>query len=209
MRTNYILIDYENVQPEVVAGLDQEHIKLLVFLGIHQKNVPFVLAKALHAMGERAQWIQAQGSGKNSLDFLLAFHIGEIVARDSNVYIHVISKDSGFDPLLQHLAKDRKVPAARYATLADIPLLRARTATTLEDQVALVIARFQRPNSTKPRTKATFRNHLATSVFQKALSDQDVDQVVAELLRRKLIKENGAKLEHAWPEAAVTSAASS
>ncbi|MFT3847110.1 MAG: hypothetical protein QM739_00075 [Propionivibrio sp.] len=33
MKTNYVLIDYENVQPEAMAGLCEDHFKVLVFVG--------------------------------------------------------------------------------------------------------------------------------------------------------------------------------
>lgn len=32
-RTNYVLIDFENVQPEAMSMLDHEHFKVLVFVG--------------------------------------------------------------------------------------------------------------------------------------------------------------------------------
>ena len=31
MKTNYILIDYENVQPGIVAALAEEHFKVLLW----------------------------------------------------------------------------------------------------------------------------------------------------------------------------------
>ena len=33
MKINYVLIDYENVQPEAMAGLCEDHFKVLVFVG--------------------------------------------------------------------------------------------------------------------------------------------------------------------------------
>jgi hypothetical protein len=30
LKTNYVLIDYENVQPAAIAVLDQEHFKIIV-----------------------------------------------------------------------------------------------------------------------------------------------------------------------------------
>ena len=40
MRTNYVLIDFENVQPESLVGLQQDHFKVLVFVGANQTKVP-------------------------------------------------------------------------------------------------------------------------------------------------------------------------
>lgn len=36
MKTNYVLIDYENVQPEFAQSLAPEHFKVIVFVGANQ-----------------------------------------------------------------------------------------------------------------------------------------------------------------------------
>lgn len=36
LRTNYVLIDYENVQPEALSVLDAEHFKVIVFVGAQE-----------------------------------------------------------------------------------------------------------------------------------------------------------------------------
>jgi hypothetical protein len=36
MRINYVLIDFENVQPESLAVLQHEHFKVMVFVGTNQ-----------------------------------------------------------------------------------------------------------------------------------------------------------------------------
>lgn len=33
LRSNYVLIDFENVQPEALSMVDQEHFKIIVFVG--------------------------------------------------------------------------------------------------------------------------------------------------------------------------------
>ncbi len=47
MRTNYVLIDYENVQPDALCILDAEHFKVIVFVGATQTKVTFETAAAL------------------------------------------------------------------------------------------------------------------------------------------------------------------
>ena len=58
MRTNYVLIDFENVQPDGLAVLFEEHFKLVVFVGATQVKVPFELASAMQSLGERAQYVK-------------------------------------------------------------------------------------------------------------------------------------------------------
>lgn len=54
----------------------------------------------MQQLGADAQYIKIGGSGKNALDFHLAFYIGELSARDPEAYFNIVSKDTGFDPLV-------------------------------------------------------------------------------------------------------------
>src|SRR6185503_11601280 len=103
MRTNYVLIDFENVQPSSLEQLDHDHFKVFVFVGAHQGKVPFELAASLQQLGDRAQYIKISGNGPNALDFHIAYYIGRLAATDPAAYFHIISKDEGFDLLIQHL----------------------------------------------------------------------------------------------------------
>ena len=47
MRTNYVLIDFENVQPENLDVFSADHFKVIVFVGASQTKVPFDVAMAL------------------------------------------------------------------------------------------------------------------------------------------------------------------
>lgn len=47
MRTNYVLIDFESVQPESLELLAHEHFRLLVVVGASQSKIPFEIAAAV------------------------------------------------------------------------------------------------------------------------------------------------------------------
>ena len=74
MRTNYVLIDYENVQPGSLAELDGEHFRVIVFVGANQNKLSYDTASALQRLGSRAEAIKISGNGSNALDFHIAFH---------------------------------------------------------------------------------------------------------------------------------------
>ena len=112
MRTNYVLIDYENVQPDSLAGLDAEHFTVVCFVGAGQNRLSFDVVDAMQRLGHRAQYVKIAGNGPNALDFHIAFYIGDLAAADPTAYFHIISRDTGFDPLIAHL-KARKVPVVR------------------------------------------------------------------------------------------------
>ena len=124
MKTNFVLIDYENVQPDAIGLLNQDHFRIIVFVGANQSKVTFEIASALQYMGGRVEYIKITGSGKNALDFHIAFYIGQIAAKEPDAYYHIISKDSGFDPLIQHL-KSKKILASRTSDIAEIPIVKA------------------------------------------------------------------------------------
>ena len=103
MRTNYVLIDYENVQPSDLAMLRDGPFKVKVFLGANQAKIPVALAAALQGLGANAEYVLLASSGSNALDFHIAYYVGILSAQDSSAFFHIISKDTGFDPLIKHL----------------------------------------------------------------------------------------------------------
>lgn len=137
MRTNYVLIDFENLQPELLEALDLEHFRVMVFMGANQTKVPLDFAAQLQRLGTRAQYLRISGHGRNALDFHIAFYLGELLAKDADAFFHVIAVDGGYDPLLQHL-RDRKVFVRKYKSIADIPHVKATNSKTLPAKVSFV-----------------------------------------------------------------------
>src|SRR6478672_6566670 len=122
-KTNYVLIDFENVQPDSLEQLDPDYFKLLVFVGANRGKIPYDVAASLQRFGDRMEYIKISGNGLNALDFHIAYYIGRFAAADSNAFFHIISKDTGFDPLIQHL-RAKKVYVRRAETILDIPLVK-------------------------------------------------------------------------------------
>ena len=140
MRTNYVLIDFENVQPQSLEQLEHDHFKLLVFVGASQTKLPFEVAASLQRLGARAEYIKISGNGTNALDFHIAYYIGRLAAEDPSAYFHIVSKDKGFGPLVEHL-KSGKISADRVKSIADIPLVKASNSKSPADRLEVVLAR--------------------------------------------------------------------
>ncbi|MDE2614410.1 MAG: hypothetical protein KGL78_13280, partial [Burkholderiales bacterium] len=100
MRTNYVLVDLENVQPDSLDALAQDHFKILLFVGANQTKLPFDLVASMQRLGPHAEYIKISGNGSNALDFHIAYTVGRIAAAEPTAYFHVVSKDTGFDPLI-------------------------------------------------------------------------------------------------------------
>lgn len=128
-RINYVLVDHENVQPTDLNLLDREDVRLWVFVGAAQTKLSSELAIQMQAMRERADYVRISGNGSNALDFHIAFYIGQLAGVDPRGFFHIISKDTGFDPLVQHL-KTKKILACRSAAVGDMPLFKPVLANT-------------------------------------------------------------------------------
>lgn len=181
MRTNYVLIDFENVRPEGIDRLADDCFRLLMFVGAGQSKLPFEVAAALQQLGQRAQYVKIAGSGPNALDFHIAYAIGRLAAVDPDGYFHVISKDRGFDPLIRHL-RSEKILADRVEAIAEIPLFRAENATTAAKRLEVALARLRQLNGARPKTAKALGNAIATQ-FGNKLSEDDVAAVVRDLAR--------------------------
>ncbi|KKW68682.1 hypothetical protein AAV94_03940 [Lampropedia cohaerens] len=179
MRNNYVLIDYENVQPDMSALRDLHQYRVLVFVGANQPRIAVSAAAQLQPLGERARYVQINGSGRNALDFHIAFYVGKLSAAEPDAYFHVISKDSGFDPLIAHL-REQRIHAQRSESVAAIPALQAVTASNSDERMAALLANLRGRKQSRPRSIKTLTNTIH-AVFQKKLSDADVEALIAEM----------------------------
>ena len=198
MRNNYVLIDFENVVPDNLELLDQEWIKVLLFVGKNQTKLPFALVKAVQKLGARAQYIEMMGTGHNALDFHIAFYIGRISATDKDAYFHIVSNDQGFDPLIAHL-KQEHVFADRVTKIEEIPAMVQKTTVfskSLPERIAFAKERILKSKVSRPRTRKTLTSHVA-AMFLKMLSEEDVGAVIDGLFKDGCARENGKRIEYA------------
>lgn len=202
MRTNYILIDFESVQTRSLEQLTHDHFKVMVFVGANQGKLPFEVAMSLQQLGSRAEYIKISGRGPNALDFHIAYYIGRLAAAEPSAYFHIISKDTGFDPLIQHL-KSKKIFAGRVETVADIPAVRLSNSKSPQQRIAIILARLQQLKTAKPRTIKTLSSTIG-SLFQNQLSEAEVELLVQGLAKKRYLEVTGAKITYALPSDGLT-----
>ena len=198
MVTNYVLIDFENVQPRNLEILASHPFKVLVFVGASQAKIPFELAAAMQHLGDDAQYVKIGGNGKNALDFHLAFYVGELAAKDPEAYFHIISKDTGFDPLIKHL-KTRKIRIQREKDLAEIPVLRMSTATSDDEKVASIVKNLAGRGHSKPRKVKTLANTINT-LFTKKLEEMELMSLINELQKEGYIVVSKGNVSYKLPQ---------
>ena len=169
-----------------------------MFVGANQTKVPIDLAAAMQNFGEKAEYIKISGNGKNSLDFHIAFYVGQLSLQDPEGYFHIISKDTGFDPLIRHL-KARKIRAQRHSDLAEIPILRMSNATNNGDKIAAIINNLAGRGQSRPRKLKTLANTI-NSLFTKKLEDSELTSLIKILQERKYIVVNQGNVSYKLPK---------
>jgi hypothetical protein len=177
VRTNVVLIDFENVQPQSLAALEQDHYRVFIFVGATQAKLSFDVVEAIQRMGDRAQYVRISGSGPNALDFHIAFYVGQIAAQDPTTFFHIISKDAGFDPLIRHL-KSRHIFAVRSTSIEEMPQAKPSAKKLARERAEMLAESLRQPKSTKPRTRDTLGRHIANLFKKQQLSADEVAAVI-------------------------------
>jgi hypothetical protein len=198
VRTNYVLIDYESVQPASIVVLEQECFKVMIFVGEKQAKVNFDVAASLQRLGAKAAYVKMAGSGPNALDFHIAFYIGQLSAAEPDAYFHIISKDAGFDPLVAHL-KTKKIFAARSKDVSEIPMVKTSNAKTPTDRLAAIVANLRQRGTSKPRTIKTLSSTI-NALFQRSLSEAELTSLLERLKQQGVISISGARVSYALPD---------
>ena len=150
-------------------------------------------------MGNKAEYIKISGNGPNALDFHIAYYIGQLATHDSSAYFQIISKDKGFDPLIQHL-RTKKIFAGRSEDISDIPLVKTTSSKTPQEKLDLILTKLQQLAASKPRTVKTLSSTIS-SLFQKQLGTDEVAELVKALEQQGLIAVSDTRVSYTLVQA--------
>jgi hypothetical protein len=224
MSTNYVLVDFENVQPDLSLLADTP-FKVKVFFGAKQQEgrVPFKLLDAMLALGGNVEPVKVMRSGSNAVDMHIAYYIGRLIEREPDATLHIISGDTDFDPLAEYL-RANGVSCHRSRTIAELtkkaapprqqaarsrpaPAKTAKGAThsrsaapakkPTSDKLATII-RHLHALSGKPATRKKLAQTIATFLKQHG-GEQPADvveQLIDELIRLKYVGQAGTKVSY-------------
>ncbi len=198
MPTNYVLIDYENVQPRNLEILAKHPFKVFVFIGANQTKIPFDLADALQNFGANGKYIKINGNGKNALDFHIACYVGRLSMQDPEGYFHIISKDTGFDPLIKHL-REQEIRVQREKDLSEIPILRIPSATSKDEKISAIVKNLAGRGQSRPRKVKTLSNTI-NNIFTQKLSEDELADLINILRSRKYIVVNNGNVSYKLPK---------
>ena len=162
--------------------------------GAGQSKVSFEIASALQRMGPRAEYARVSAPGKNALDFHIAFTIGELARADPEGYFHIISKDTGFDPLIRY-ARGRRIAVQRSVAIAEIPLLKRLSAKNEPERLHLLVQNLTAHGNARPRKVTTLANSI-NHLFRKSLSELEIAGLIAALQQAGHINIDGESVHY-------------
>ena len=115
MATNHIFIDYENMKSVPVALFTLEKAtSITLFFGPQNRSLELPVVKQMMAGPRSVELIRIDKDGRDAVDFSLSYYLGRRAVLDPLAFFHVVSKDTGYDPLIEHL-KRLSTKVRRYA----------------------------------------------------------------------------------------------
>jgi hypothetical protein len=212
MQEGVLLIDFENIQKVNLASLNP-CFRVVIFVGCNQKSLPFSLVQDTQKLGSRVEWVKVNGIGGNALDFHIAYYLGYQVFQHRGTSYYILSHDTGFDPLVQHINGSGGI-CKRITSLSALTLVKSTATKKAVDTevkiekpekkaVVSVDQRYLRtveilkksPAKSRPSRHDALCSHIS-SLFQRKLSNEEVEAIVKHLYTKGKVSETDGKLSY-------------
>lgn len=130
--TVHVFVDYENIKRIDPGVFAVKGATFTLLLGPQNRTLDVALVEQLMAHAVSIELVRLAEPGRNAVDFALAYYLGRKVVTDPAACFYLVSKDTGYDPLIVHL-RSRNV---RIRRLADFESL-MESAETIDEILAL------------------------------------------------------------------------
>lgn len=192
MFEEYLYIDYENVQ-DVKVDVIKKTTKVMILVGEDQTKVPIDLVQKTQPFGGAVEWIRVNGKGRNALDFFIAFFLGKDVAADKHKTFIIYSKDTGYDPLINHLKKTG-IDAKRIVSFQELDqnkVIKIDEAgiKKVKDNLKKVAA------NKRPKKRSSLIGHV--TALLNGMPKKDVDKLIEGLFIEKIVYEENGLIKYA------------
>jgi hypothetical protein len=198
---NHVFVDFENVHKVDLAVIGSNTVSFTLLVGPRQTKLDAALVEKLFEHAVSVQLVRLTSAGRNALDFTLAYYVGRAVAADPTGHFYIISRDTGYDPLIAHL-RSRNISANRHGSFEALPFVghaKAATPATptitrkakpqpqpksapdgLGERETRVLDHFRKPSATRPRTQDTLVRFLV-GYFGRKITEADALSLVETL----------------------------
>ena len=186
-----IYIDFENVSNIKLEEL--ENTKVFLFIGQNQNRLSTNIVRSIQPLGKNVEWIQISGTGKNALDFHIAYYLA-IYKDQADTEHYIISKDAGFDPLIGH-ANSLGQKVRRVVSFADV-FEKIGLGKELVDKYSRIKGLLAKQQKTKrPKSRKTLASFIETS-FQKRINSTEVNKLIENLFREGFMEEKSKRISY-------------
>ncbi len=227
---HHVFVDFENVHQLDFSIMEKRPVHLTLLIGAKQSRMAVETVQQLLQYPDNVHLIRLTSSGKDALDFALAYYVGRAAVLDPGGWFHIVSKDTGFDPLVEHLrsrhlkvrrhpdfsalltaispasTRPPKSPPAKAATAVSpvakfSPVSLENSSALTESNILKALGHFLKNPSSRPGKKTALLNHLR-NYMGKTTQEEDALRLMASLqaLGHLSITETG-KVEYHFPAA--------
>ena len=124
---NHVFVDFENVHEIDLSVIGQETVRFTLLIGARQTKIATDLVEKLLQHASSVELVRLTSTGRNALDFTLAYYVGRAVAADPTGHFHIIAKDTDYDALVTHL-RSQHIHAYRHGDFSSLTFSSATTA---------------------------------------------------------------------------------
>ena len=188
---NHVFVDFENVKTVDTSVFAGKRVNLYLFLGPQNKKLDVSLVECLLENSQAVQMIRSPESGKNALDFIRAYHLGQAALSEPTAKFHIISKDTGFDALID-LLKSKNIKAKRHNDWTALGAPSSKTSAapakpSLSNAAAKMLENLKKSPKNRPKKHKSLITH-ARNFSGKDKPDTDAEKLIAELKKSKALE---------------------
>jgi hypothetical protein len=191
--THFVFVDFENVNNIDLASLGGKPARVFLLIGETPKRPDWSLTQQIHRHASQVVLVEAGVSGRNALDLVLAYQLGQAAKEHPEAQFHIVSRDKDFDPLVTHL-RSNGIKVSRHDAFAALPFVAKPSRTSQEagpgsasdERLAKLIDRLKNKPKARPVRRKTLLSHI-NAFFGNQLSAAELEDIVAALIARKII----------------------
>lgn len=155
-------------------------------MGAKQSKLSVALVEQLVEHAAAVQLVRVPAPGRNALDFVLAYYLGRAAQADPAARFHIVSRDKGFDPLVEHL-KDRGLQVTRHDEFPTFggrkkakPAAAAKPESArVAEALPAVLEQLRKLPHNRPRTRRRLLGVVMNTA--RALTEAEAEKVIEQL----------------------------
>jgi hypothetical protein len=116
---NHVFMDFENVHQVDLTLIGAKSVSFTLMVGPQQTKLDSNLVEKLMEHSASVRLVKLKSKANNALDFALAYYLGRAALANPTACLHIIAKDGGYDPLIEHL-RARHINVQRHKSCAEL-----------------------------------------------------------------------------------------